>query len=224
MSVSLDDIRRQVRQRSKMENSQFISGGDDNADNELDNLIDAEYAELYDLLAVNNYFTDAYEFSTAVGITNYDLPVNFYKSLGVEMFYQGNTLDLFQFNWRERNRYKNATQYFQLGPPSAYRLVDGSLMLLPTPSGVYPITLWFIPQRTKLVLSSDTIKNTIIESWIEYVLCGVTAMLLAEEESDNTYWLSKKQEVKARIVVNSESREWANPEKIAQVRQDFWWY
>lgn len=229
MSITMDDICRQVRQRAMMENSQMISEGNDTTNSELFDMVNSSLAELYDILVLSSsdYFVDGYEFNTVSGQERYDLPVNFYKVMGVDLLDSGDTITIREFNFRERNWHKNSTRFSNSGVPDLYyRILDGSVIFYPAPAAVNKVTLWYIPQMAKLTSSSSLVKNTIVEAWVEYVLCDVTAMVLAKEESDNAYWLMKKQEVKDRITKAAESRNWGESQVIADVYKadswDFW--
>ncbi len=80
--MTLAQLRTASRQRADMVNSTFIS------DPELNSYINASYYELYDLLVQkygNDYFMKEYSFQLQGNISQYPLPADFFKLLGVDL-------------------------------------------------------------------------------------------------------------------------------------------
>ena len=182
MSVTLDDLQTRALLRAEMplDTQRYESG-------ELTNYINSSMSELYDILVTSqgiDYFLDAYYFSTAASIIKYPLPENFYKFAGLDLRAPNDKYyTLTRFSHSDRLRYQNATEFFVDGIPRyRYRVADGYVSVLPAPEASYDCVLHFVPQVTELVNSSDTVKNTIVEGWLEFIEIDVAIKLLEKDE------------------------------------------
>src|SRR4051812_1551341 len=116
MTATLLELRTKSRQRSDMENSEFVS------DSELTGYINSSIAELHDILAQaygTDYFVIPYEFSTTSGEDEYELPEDFYKLHGVDAAVNGTDfINLKRFNFNERNNNSTMGAWNALGIPA----------------------------------------------------------------------------------------------------------
>ena len=107
MSITLANLRTEVRRRADMETSQFVK------DAELNSYINQSIAELYDLLVQkfgNEYFFSTNTFNLVNGQAAYNLPTDFLKLLAVDIQLANgefNTIKRFELN--ERDRYNSTT-------------------------------------------------------------------------------------------------------------------
>jgi hypothetical protein len=216
MPQTLDDMQRRCLLRAEMPlDTQRYEDG------ELLNYVNQSLGELYDLL-VSSYgvdnFLDAYEFATVAGQTRYNLPVNFYKSAGLDLKAPDNKYyTLSQFNHADRNLYLNAPDFFVDGVPRhRYRIRNMHLDILPAPEAAHNCTLHFIPQVTRLVSSSDVISNSIVESWLEYVEVDVAAKLLEKDEDlERAAGLKQTKQLLIQRIQLSTNRDLETPEVVS---------
>jgi hypothetical protein len=217
--MTLAEIRTQARQRADMVVSQFVT------DAELNGWINSSLAELYDLLIQkygDDYFVELYSFSTGNGVDRYDLPTNFYKLLGVDLFLTGNDPDqgaitLRPFTFAERNRYATANAQTWLGITNLrYRLSGSKLWLTPTPQGEQTIRLWYVPRVVPLVNDADVADG--VSGWLEYVVVDVAIKAMQKEESDVSVLLAQKVALIQRIESAAENRDAGSPATVADVQ------
>jgi len=223
MSITLLELRTQVRQRADQEKSAFIT------DPELTTYINNSIAELWDLLleAYGSEYgvADPYQFSTVANQTQYALPADFYDLKGVDVNLNGNewsTVDKFNFN--ERNRFQNVGTWSVLGLPSIrYRLLGNKIMFSPIPDGSTNVQIWYRPVATKLVADSDTLDD--LNAYSEYVITDAAIKCMQKEESDVSVLMAQKADLRKRIQDKAANRDASKPSTVSDVsvENDYWW-
>lgn len=248
-TMTLEELRVAVRQRSDQVNSQFCT------DAEVNSYVNQSYFELYDILIQkygdNYYSADPAIFATdSVSIAQnglnvqYPLPngvltftngrtgeedyvaPNFYKLLGVDLIlanqYQS-CVSIKPFNFSARNDYSVPNfQSFYGVTNLRYRLNDRYLWLTPVPAAGQKIQLWYVPRLTTLVDDEDTCDG--ISGWTEYIIIDGAIKCMQKEESDCSVLLAQKAAIIQRIEAAAENRDAANPATIADTQsQDFVW-
>src|SRR6185437_551490 len=102
-TVTLQDIVNRARILADQRDASFI------ADSEALDLINETYPELYDELVSidDNYYSTTTSFTVSSGTTDYPLPTDFYKSIGLDFATNtggnGSRVTLYPFNEAERN-------------------------------------------------------------------------------------------------------------------------
>jgi hypothetical protein len=219
MAVTLANLRTQARYRADMENSQFIS------DTELNHYINNSLGELYDLLVATygvDNFVDGYDFTTVSGLREYfALPSNFYKTAGVDVTVSGEVHSLARFNFNDRNLYRSSVQNVNSIPRFRYRIFNNKVLIHPAPDGAYSATLWYIPQITALSSDTAAVQNTIVESWLEYVVVDAAIKMLIKEESDTTILMAAKGQLAQRIQASA-NRDIETPEVQQDDENSLW--
>lgn len=200
--VTLATLRTRARQRADMENSGFIS------DSELNSIINASYAELYDLLVSKygeDYFVaDAFTITTISNMETYSLPSDFYKLLGVDFKLDAsNWASLQKFDFSDRNLYQSGST--QLINILKYRIFGSNLKITPIPSAGEILRVWYIPLPTTLASDSDSFSG--INGFEEYVVIDAAIKMLTKEESDTQQLLVEKLAMKLRIEQMAHSRD-----------------
>lgn len=231
-TMTLEQLRDAVRQRSDMVNSNFIS------DAELNSYINQSYFELYDLLVQkygdNYYVADPLQFECdgesqqypLPNGTNYDGAAPFYKLLGVDL-QLANQNDSFvtirPFNFSDRNRYAVPNfQSFYGVTNLRYRLNGDNLWLTPIPAAGQTIQVWYVPRLETLTNDSDTCDG--ISGWTEYIIVDACIKCLTKEESDPSVFMAQKEALIRRIESAGENRDAANPATVADGQwSDLWW-
>lgn len=207
-------------------------------DRELTHYINRSLEELYDLIIKTydaNYFLDGYEFTATSGRRDYNLPDDFYKLGGVDIDVSGETYSLQNFNFSERNYYESSTTLSRWDEPAMhYNLQGNSLRILPAPDGGNKITLWYTKLPPKLSADNDVITNTIIRGWTEYVttdaaikmlnkaLVSVAANQVGQVQAALQNLRAAKQELRDRIEVMAENRNWGEPTTITNTTYPGW--
>lgn len=150
--MTLAQLRTASRQRADMVYSTFIS------DSELNSYINASYFELYDLLVQkygNDYFMKEYSFQLQGNISQYPLPEDFFKLLGVDLQIGAGPdgwVSLRPFTLAERNRYSTANVQTWIGVTNLrYRISAGNLWFTPSPQTGQTIRIWYVPRLAELV-------------------------------------------------------------------------
>jgi len=185
--VQLSDLRTQAKQRADMVNSSFVT------DPEWNTYISSAYKELYDLLVGaygNDYYATFGSTQLTDGVsTTYALPVDFYKSLGVDQLLAGRWTNVPPFSVTERNRV------------SAFA---GQ----PAPAGI-PFRLIYIPRPVALANDTDVVDG--VSGWEDYIVVRAAAKALTKEESDVSVLANELTLLQQRIESMAENRDAGNP-------------
>jgi len=216
-TMTLTELKNAVRQRSDMENSQFVK------DTELTSYINQSYFELYDLLVQkygDNYFVASPYSFTSDGVNDeYTLPTDMYKLLGVDLALSNSTdswVTIKPFNFAERNRYAvpNFQSFYGI-TNLRYRLMGNKLKFTPIPQANQQFRLWYVPRLTTLVNNTDTVDG--ISGWTEYIIIDAAIKCLQKEESDTNVLMGQKLAIIQRIENASENRDAGFPRTVADV-------
>lgn len=221
MSITLAELRTQARQRSDMEQSEFVT------DSELNSYINASIAELHDLLIAaynEEYYMDEVQFTATTSLT-YDLPngtnysaaPKFYKLRGVDVR-RGNDdwATVKRFNFNRRNEMQNSAAFAFFGNPYLeYRLVGSKIRFNRTPDSGLQFRLFYYPTAQVLVADTDTYDD--INGYAEYVVVDAAIKMLNKEESDTQVLLAQKIALKERIEAMANNRDANEPESVTDV-------
>lgn len=204
LTVTLADLRTQVRQRADMENTTFVT------DSEITGYINSAIADLYDVLTskVEDYYTISASVVTNGTSDSFALPADFYKLVAVDYQLSGLTQPMEKFNFQDRNRFIYNAQVIR------YRIIKNNILFKPVPSA-QTITVWYVPAFTALVSDSDTFDG--INGWETYVVLDAAQQCLAKEESDVSAIVTEKAQVMAKIEMMANNRDQGRPETVADV-------
>lgn len=208
-TVTLLELRTRARQEANMENSQFVT------DSEMLYYMNSSAAELYDLLVQaygNEYYVSSLTTSCTGNLDYINLPSDFYKLLGVDMYDGDKYYTLKRFNFNERNKFLNGVSF---GVNTQYRIQGDQIKFIPTPTDNRACILWYIPKFTKMTLDSSTIDG--INGWEEYVVIDCVIKMLEKEESDSTPFIMRKNDMLKRIQKLSEDRDVGSPLQTTDV-------
>jgi hypothetical protein len=223
MTTTLLQLRTDARQLADRENSQFVT------DAELTNYVNSAIAELQDLLIAsygNDYYVSSTDITTVNGTDTYALPASFYKLLGVDVkFNTSNWFTIRPFNFNERNRNADIVSWGQLtGPTIRYRLQGSNIKFSPTPSGAYPVRLWFVPLAVKLVADGDIFDD--LNQYSDFIIYDAAMKMLMKEEADVSVLMQQKKECEKRIMEMSQNRDVGQPESVSDIyaeNDEFYW-
>jgi hypothetical protein len=223
MTITLEQLRTQSRQRADMENSKFVS------DSELTSYINNSIAELHDILAESygsEYFVKNDTIDVSSGTSSYDLPTDFYELKGVDVKLDNQTyINMRPFNFNERNRFGDFSFWDLAGITNIrYRLVGNQLMVSPVPDRNATIRIWYVPVATKLVNDADTLDD--FNAYSEYVIVDAAIKMMQKEESDVSVLAAQKMALEKRIRDKSQNRDAASPDSITDIyaeNDDYYW-
>lgn len=211
--VTLAQLKERARQRSDMENSNFVS------DAELTSYINSSVAELHDLLIGaygEDYFLSEDTFSTVAGTADYALPDDFYKLRGVDISLNGSDyITAKKFNFNERNRNTDVTWGTRSAPHFRYRLMGSNIKFSPVPQSAASIKIWYVPTATALTVDADQYDD--LNQYSEYVVVDAAIKMLQKEESDVTVLMNQKMALKRRLEEMANNRDIGQPESVRDI-------
>lgn len=217
MIITLAELRTQSRQRADMENSNFVSDVEYNAN------INASLAELHDILISaygEDYYIDEFDFNAVANQSEYDLPDDFYKLRGVDVKLntagQAEYYSVRRFNFNERNRYTQQGLWQINGLPFIrYRLVGSKLRFSPAPDQNTEVKIWYIPRSVVLVDDTDEFDD--INGYAEYVIVDAAIKALNKEESDVSVLMAQKEALRQRIIAMAQNRDAGESESVSDI-------
>jgi len=211
--VTLGDIKTRARRAADMVGSLFVS------EDELNDWVNADYAELYDFLLRNTSEEWGVEptpasISVVANTQSYSLPSNILKIRALDRYVDGEwvALERVSFDARNSDPMPNGTVSDWYG----YRQMGSYLFLLPTPQSSATLRLWYVPAFGEVTEDADVLDG--IDGWEEFVVVSVAARMLQKEESDASAMLRRKEELKQRIAICSDERDIAGCEVVRDVR------
>lgn len=215
-TVTLLQLRTDVRQRADMVNSTFCT------DAEINGYINKSYKEFFDLLvdAVEDYSLTTESFTlTDAALGVHALPAGFYKLRGLDDLTNSDyPRSVRRYNWNERNdfnTYQTVVSPYKFSNVM-YRVVGANLLLLPPQNAAKPYKLWYVAIPADLSGDSDSFEA--INGWDQYVVLDAAIKCLLKEESDVSGLLGERSKIIARIQDMKNSRDDGLPEKISRVR------
>lgn len=223
-AVTLTQLRARARELADMVNSQFIT---DTADS-LDQWINEGAQKLHDLYVQaygEDYVEKSAALTTVANQTDYALPADFYKLLGIELPIAGKMRKLTLYNRAERNGISDQVSlYSQLQLPR-YKLSMGVVRLLPAPGSVLVGKIWYSPllQVTKadtsvinlLVDGTDTINFP--NGAERYVIMYAARKAKLKQEDDVRDITADLEAEEQKLQVLIEERNAAEPKSAVDV-------
>lgn len=215
---TLLQLRTQIRNRVNMEDSEFLT------DSELNDMINASYSELYDILVsrFEDYYTTTTTTTISSGNSSFAVPSDFYKLRGVDRAVGGSTdyYDVPKFNFNERNWRNNQVTRLRHGQLNVnYRLIGNNVEILPLNQAAGNYRLWYVPTYTALSSDTDTIDG--VNGFEEYIVVDVCIKALEKEESNTATFERQKKALMTRIEEMASLRDINQPEKITDVDSGF---
>lgn len=223
--TTLQTIITGVRQRTNMENNQFVT------DAELTTEINKSLCQL-DMMLVSRF--DDYKITPSAALTpdasgRLALPTDFLKLRGVDVVVTAGDPDgylpLKRFSFRQRIRKPyllgTATGY---GPAIVeYRLQGAYLQLEPIAiATAWTYRVWYTPDYVPLVLATDTLQSYMdSQSWYEYAVVDCSIKVLAKQDLDPATFVQQKAELAELITrVSTPHRDNGDPAFVVDTRYD----
>lgn len=161
--------------------------------------------------------------ATVINQEIYTLPSDFHKLSGIDIQMYGTDWHaLHPLNFRERNVYRNAgalypreaeMRYWLRGTPAVFHI-------LPVPTQVLPLMVWYVPEFTPFVAGSDSFNFG--NGWEEYVAVDVAIKAMAKEEADTSELKMRKQALILRVQQAAQNRDMGANATIQDVNRDTW--
>jgi hypothetical protein len=227
------------------------------SDDEINRLITEGAYELYDLLIAARgaeYYSTVYDFATEAGVSDYDLPDDFYRlhaiafSSSAPTYTSGGSSPVLvppTMGWIEPPRFKAADLARRMNTLGdavgklAYTLTgeqaNGSsrtvpqqlIRLVPTPTAVFAARIVYLPVCMHVVgASPPDVAYDGINGWEAYIVYRTAAIIASMQEEDPGPWLMQQGALRDRIAGLAGTRDEAVPEQIADRRGtvDSYWY
>jgi hypothetical protein len=230
-TMTLLQLRTAIRQRSNMENATGVYTDSFIKDPELTSYINQSAFELYDILIQkfgSDYFVaDPHDIVTDGTNDTFSLNADFYKLIGVAVFFNNVWVPLKQGSVAEMMNMSGVNYPRGIGPSSMlYRIRANKLWLSPLPQSGLTTRLLYVPRMTQLSADSDTFDG--ISGWTEYVILDGVIKCLLKEETDVSVHLLQKDALLKRIESASANRDAANPGRVVDSQRvsdndENWW-
>ncbi len=157
--MALTQTREQVR--DNVRRTADIRGTNDlvrHPNTDLNEYINRGYAALYRKLTMvlpDQRFLSSSTITTVADTEVYSLPADFDHLISIDVSANGTLtwLTAYEMNERPGLADPNAGGF---GIPLTYRLRGSNIELLPSPSGVYTVTLWYVPSATTFTADANT--------------------------------------------------------------------
>lgn len=196
-----------IRERCDQTNSDFVT------DAWILNALNASLGGLIDeVLEVGGpeAFLSSYTGTTVAGTASYNVSATGGPSssndvlsvAGVDVQFAGEwrSIDKWSFDKRtalegESGWGSSRDTFYRVGGRSQGTGVT-SITFYPTPSAAVSFRVWYLPIAHDLTAGSDVVAPN---SWEEYLVCDVCAMIAEREESDAGPWIARREQARARI-------------------------
>lgn len=207
-TATLLSLRTQVRERADIENATTR-----HTDAQLNEIINQSWADLHEELTISNedYLVSSTTTNTVAGTDTYALPATFYKLRGIFVSLGGFLEQLQPFALQQLDEYQYTGGWIS-GAPIAYHLLGANLMVKPTPTGVYTLTIYFTPAPVKMTVDADTVDG--VAGWEEFVVWDSVVRVLVRDDRDASVARAEAERLKNRIVRMATMRDYASPSRI----------
>lgn len=211
-TITLGELKTLIRQSADMENSSFIS------DSELTRYINQSATELYGLMVTaygEDYICSETSITVPANQEKVALPANFLKLLKAE-YRPANQrpIPLKQFMLAEKYLFYNYGTNFNF----RFRIMGNNFYLNRSPLTDTTIYLFYIPAFTNLSSDSDTFDG--YNGWEQYIVADVCCKILAKEESDFSFHLNQKMDLKKRIEEEIINRTLNEPQRSIYLEEN----
>lgn len=133
-------------------------------------------------------------------------------------------------------RYRLGGQQYVADTTDSYPILE----LLPAPTENVALKLIYLPIADVQTSAESPGDETYdgVNGWEEFIVCDVAARVLAIEESDNSYWVGRREQLRARVQGLAGARNAGQPERVVDRRSqrardaggitsdaldDWWW-
>lgn len=226
MSTKLSDIITAIRQRSNMENNQFVT------DAEITTMVNQSLCQL-DMILVSKFndyklTSDILSPSTTDGsIALSGLSKTFLKLRGVDARINPNDPDGYIAIRGRSFQNRNPRPYFAqtgsgFGPYSlTYRLQDQVIIIEPVAQATqWSYKIWYTPDYVPLANPTDALQPYMdSQCWYEYGVIDCCIKILAKQDLDPSTFMGQKEEAKGLIMqLSAPNRDAGEPKSVVDTR------
>lgn len=227
---TLAQLRQAVRWRMDQEN---ITGNYDDAwldDPELNHYINLAIGWVYGLKVQSglSYDESVQTITTAGSASSYDVPEDYYVTLGLDYQSGGCFYEVPQLYFHERNWFQNHSGQF----PCGFRVVSSGIKLQPTPADGVVLRHTYVPAPP--VLSNDSDDFDFGNTWNDLVEVNACIRVREKDEASTTSLEREQERLLRRIESEVEHRALTQPMRIKDVEDlrftarspwpwDDWW-
>lgn len=204
-TVTLATLRSRARERADMVGSSFVS------DSGFNDWINEANQKLYSLIVDafgEDYFRSTQSFTTVASQSDYPLPSDFYKLVGVDLSYHGIWRSLTRYERAERNTFR------ELKPEALprYAIVGSNLRLYPAPTAGLSGSILYIPEAPLLTADGNSVSYP--NGWERYIVIDAAIQALIKEETNVNALLSEREKIEREIRDAKENRDMATPKQV----------
>lgn len=211
---SLTDMINDIRQRTNMENSTFVT------DAEIAEYLNQALAELWARICQGQgqpFYRSTTTLAVTAGQQYYPLPADFMALEGVEATINGWTGRLDPFMPSEHARLvNNGAPGVWWGSPVRYRVQANTIEILP-PVNTFTATLYYVPACPRLVNGSDTFDG--FDGYEMAAIYQACATVLQKEESDPGFYMAERDRIYKHIDSLITQRDMSATERVQDVRE-----
>lgn len=172
-------------------------------------------------------FSATHTFSTVSGQQLYDLPADFYQARLVGANVSG--------RWHRLHPYEDADEFALLNTTGTnyglrYQIVGKApsglttpafadqISLLPLPAGSIQVRVKYLPVTQTRDAGGGDLEFPTINGFDEFVVAHLAVYILQKREQDPSYWLGRKEQLRARIREKADARDTGAAHVVADVR------
>ena len=159
-----------------------------------------------------DYVESTAALTTVAGTSDYALPDDFFKLIGIDLNIYGAIRTLKPYTNQERNTLRQAIPSYITIP--RYRIVGGFLRLLPATISTTG-TLFYLPMMPRLTDPSDAVDFP--NGWERYVVMYAAIQCRIKEESDCREMMTFLQKWDAELASIVEERDLAAPKHAVDI-------
>lgn len=204
-----------ARQRADVENSQHFSAAEELV------LFNNSHAVLHSkkVLLSEDQETRERVIYTVPGVTEYSVGSDFLKLVSVDIeATDGNWIQVPRWTWADRHLYLNNNSAWTANRCS-YRMVGSRIHLLPTPTDVRQVAIFYVRAPFEAEQTTDTYEYGPGEH--EWVALDIAIKMLAKEESDPTVYMAERERLWKEVICPAVStRDSAHADRVQDTRGD----
>jgi len=155
LTQTLAQLRTNVRRMADVAGTTALQRHPDTDLNDYVNRGIAALRRELDVAIPDQRFLSSTTTSTVAGTSTYALPAGFNFLVSVDLEAHGTKLWLVPYEMHERPTLTSPDTAYA-GTPAHYRLRGSNIEVLPTPQGVFTLTLWYVADPSTLSLDADT--------------------------------------------------------------------
>jgi hypothetical protein len=151
-------------------------------DAEVDRRLNESLSRLYGQLVVargEEYYRTSTGGNTTANTATYALPATMLSLLGIDVTISGEVFTIKRIGFEERNRFQNVTGWNQM-QQIRYSLEGSNVRFFPTPDGVFPVTIWYVPVFTNLAADDDTFEG--YSNWEHWAVVDAAKAVFAHRD------------------------------------------